>query len=74
MAASAGAQSVFRNRMARYYGYFTIGFIVIATVLLLLEIFAGLPTALIGWRCSIASLMVRLRMAVGIFCCNCPAT
>jgi cation/acetate symporter len=35
--------------MARYYGYFTIGFIVIATVLLALEIFAGLPTQLIGW-------------------------
>ncbi len=50
MAATTGtAQSVFRNRMARYYGYFTIGFIIVATVLLLLEVFAGLPTALIGW-------------------------
>jgi cation/acetate symporter len=35
--------------MARYYGYFTIGFIVVATVMLLLEVFAGLPTQLIGW-------------------------
>jgi len=49
MAASAGAQSVFRNRMARYYGYFTIGFIAVATVMLLLELFAGLPTQVIGW-------------------------
>jgi cation/acetate symporter len=35
--------------MARYYGYFTIGFIVVATVMLLLELFAGLPTQVIGW-------------------------
>jgi cation/acetate symporter len=49
MAATTGSQSVFRNKMARYYGYFTIGFIVISTILLLLEVFAGLPTQLIGW-------------------------
>ncbi len=49
MAASAGTQNVFRNRMARYYGYFTIGFIVVSTILLLLELFAGLPTQVIGW-------------------------
>ncbi|GAB4441501.1 MAG: cation acetate symporter [Chloroflexi bacterium OHK40] len=49
MAATTGAQSVFRNKMARYYGYFTIGFIVVATIMLLLEIFAGLPTQFIGW-------------------------
>jgi cation/acetate symporter len=35
--------------MARYYGYFTIGFIAVATVMLLLELFAGLPTQVIGW-------------------------
>jgi cation/acetate symporter len=48
-AATTGAQSVFRNKMARYYGYFTIGFLAISTILLLLEVFAGLPTQLIGW-------------------------
>ncbi|MGQ9874618.1 MAG: sodium:solute symporter family protein [Chloroflexus sp.] len=46
---STSAQSVFRNRMARYYGYFTIGFIVVSLLMLLLEVFAGLPTQLIGW-------------------------
>jgi len=46
---SSSAQSVFRNKMARYYGYFTIGFLLIATIMLLLEIFAGLPTQIIGW-------------------------
>ncbi|MEJ5343609.1 MAG: sodium:solute symporter family protein [Chloroflexus sp.] len=46
---STSAQSVFRNRMARYYGYFTIGFIGVSILMLLLEVFAGLPTQLIGW-------------------------
>lgn len=46
---STSAQSVFRNRMARYYGYFTIGFICVSLLMLLLEVFAGLPTQLIGW-------------------------
>jgi len=46
---STSAQSVFRNRMARYYGYFTIGFIAVSLLMLLLEVFAGLPTQLIGW-------------------------
>jgi cation/acetate symporter len=46
---STSAQSVFRNRMARYYGYFTIGFIGVSLLMLLLEVFAGLPTQLIGW-------------------------
>ncbi|ACL26302.1 sodium:solute symporter family protein [Chloroflexus aggregans] len=49
MATSAQSQSVFRNRMARYYGYFTIGFIGISLLMLLLEVFAGLPTQIIGW-------------------------
>ncbi len=49
MSASAQSQSVFRNRMARYYGYFTIGFIVVSLIMLMLEIFAGLPTQIIGW-------------------------
>lgn len=49
MSASAQSQSVFRNRMARYYGYFTIGFIAVSLVMLLLEVFAGLPTQIIGW-------------------------
>lgn len=49
MSASAQSQSVFRNRMARYYGYFTIGFIGMSLLMLLLEIFAGLPTQIISW-------------------------
>ncbi len=49
MSASAQSQSVFRNRLARYYGYFTIGFIGFSILMLLLEVFAGLPTQLIGW-------------------------
>ncbi len=49
MSASAQSQSVFRNRMARYYGYFTIGFIGVSLLMLLLEVFAGLPTQVIGW-------------------------
>ncbi len=46
---SSSAQSVFRNKMARYYGLFTIGFLVVSTVMLLLEVFAGLPSRIIGW-------------------------
>ncbi len=46
---TSGAQNVFRNKMARYYGMFTIGFLVVSTILLLLEIFAGLSTQIIGW-------------------------
>ncbi len=49
MSASAQSQSVFRNRLARYYGYFTIGFIGFSILMLVLEVFAGLPTQLIGW-------------------------
>jgi cation/acetate symporter len=49
MSASAQSQSVFRNRLARYYGYFTIGFIGFSLVMLLLEVLAGLPTQIIGW-------------------------
>ncbi|MEF3275143.1 MAG: cation acetate symporter [Chloroflexus sp.] len=49
MSASAQSQSVFRNRLARYYGYFTIGLITFSVIMLLLEIFAGLPTQVIGW-------------------------
>ncbi len=49
MSASAQSQSVFRNRLARYYGYFTIGFIGFSLLMLLLEVLAGLPTQVIGW-------------------------
>jgi cation/acetate symporter len=37
------------NAIARRYGMFTIGFILISLVLGGLEVFAGLPTAVIGW-------------------------
>jgi cation/acetate symporter len=46
---SSSAQTMFRNKMARYYGYFTIGFIVVATVMLMLELYAGMSTQVIGW-------------------------
>jgi cation/acetate symporter len=46
---SSSAQSVFRNKMARYYGLFTIGFLIVSTIMLLLEVFAGLPSRIIGW-------------------------
>ncbi|WP_322496009.1 sodium:solute symporter family protein [Chloroflexus sp.] len=46
---SASAQSVFRNRLARYYGYFTLGLVGFSLIMLMLEIFAGLPTQVIGW-------------------------
>lgn len=46
---TTGAQNLFRNKMARYYGYFTIGFLAVSTLMLLLEVFVGLPTQWIGW-------------------------
>ncbi|MCX7791849.1 MAG: cation acetate symporter, partial [Chloroflexaceae bacterium] len=46
---SSSAQSVFRNKMARYYGLFTVGFLIVSTIMLLLEVFAGLPSQIIGW-------------------------
>jgi cation/acetate symporter len=48
MAASRGI-SLRNNKLAQYYGMFTIGFIIFSLVLGGLEIFAGLPTAVIGW-------------------------
>lgn len=42
-------QEAFRSKLVRYYGLFTIGFIVFSIALLLLELFAGMSTALIGW-------------------------
>ncbi len=49
MAAPTQSQGLFGTKLVRYYGLFTIGFILFATVLGLLEVFAGLPTAFIGW-------------------------
>ncbi len=40
---------MFKDKLAKYYGIFTIGFLAFSIVLLLLEVFAGLPTAFIGW-------------------------
>src|SRR5687767_13497999 len=39
----------FKRRLTRYYAYFTIGFILFCFLLGGLEIFAGVPTAVIGW-------------------------
>ncbi len=49
MAADANLQSVFGNKLARYYGAFTIGFLVFSILLGLLEVFFSFPTAIIGW-------------------------
>ncbi|NJM07752.1 cation acetate symporter [Candidatus Gracilibacteria bacterium] len=46
---TSASQGVFQNRMARYYGLFTVGFLGFAGILLLLELFAGLDTRVIGW-------------------------
>ena len=43
------SQSVFTNRMARYYGYFTIGFLVFSLILGLLEWMGLASTGFIGW-------------------------
>jgi cation/acetate symporter len=48
MAASEGI-SLRNNKLAQYYGFFTIGFIVLSLFLGALELFAGLSTAIIGW-------------------------
>jgi len=40
---------MFGDKLAKYYGLFTIGFLLFSILLLLLEVFAGLSTAIIGW-------------------------
>ncbi|MBI1879328.1 MAG: cation acetate symporter [Chloroflexi bacterium] len=42
-------KDAFRSKLVQVYGIFTGGFIVFTIVLLLLEVFFGLPTAFIGW-------------------------
>jgi cation/acetate symporter len=42
-------KDAFRQKLVQTYGIFTGGFIIFTIVLLLLEIFFGLPTAFIGW-------------------------
>jgi cation/acetate symporter len=42
-------KDAFRQKLVQTYGIFTGGFIVFTIVLLLLELFFGLPTAFIGW-------------------------
>jgi cation/acetate symporter len=43
------SSGVFANKMAKYYGYFTVGFLAVSLLMLALEVFAGLPTQVIGW-------------------------
>src|SRR5512134_564835 len=43
------SKDAFRQKLVQTYGIFTGGFIVFTIVLLLLELFFGLPTAFIGW-------------------------
>lgn len=43
------SKDAFRQKLVQTYGIFTGGFIIFTIVLLLLEIFFGLPTAFIGW-------------------------
>jgi cation/acetate symporter len=61
---SVSVQDAFRSKLVRYYGAFTIGFILFCTLLLLLEVFFGLPTAFIGWVFLIAT--VGLYATIGI--------
>jgi cation/acetate symporter len=57
-------QSTFRSRLVRNYGLFTIGFIIFSLILGGLELFAGLPTAAIGW--TFLLLTMALYAVVGI--------
>jgi cation/acetate symporter len=43
------SKDAFRQKLVQSYGIFTGGFIIFTIVLLLLEVFFGLPTAFIGW-------------------------
>jgi cation/acetate symporter len=61
---SVSTEQVFRSKLVRYYAGFTVGFIIFSTTLLLLEVFAGLNTAFIGWVFLIAT--VGLYAAIGI--------
>jgi cation/acetate symporter len=42
-------QGVFKSKLARYYGYFTIGFLVFTLLMVLLEVNFGLPQQIIAW-------------------------
>ncbi len=65
MAVSTTAvQAAWRSRLARYYGIFTICFIIFCFILGGLELFAGLPTAVIGW--TFLLLTMGLYATVGI--------
>jgi cation/acetate symporter len=48
---SAGERDmgVFASKLSRYYGYFTIGFLVFTVLLVVLEVNLGLPQQLIAW-------------------------
>ncbi|MEN9936642.1 MAG: hypothetical protein RLZZ387_3221 [Chloroflexota bacterium] len=61
---AVSTQASFRSRLARYYGLFTIGFIIFSLILGGLEVFAGLPTAFIGW--TFLLLTMGLYATVGI--------
>uniref|UniRef100_A0A831X1Y8 Cation acetate symporter n=2 Tax=Thermorudis TaxID=1649508 RepID=A0A831X1Y8_9BACT len=41
--------SVFQSRLARYYGAFLVGLILFTLLIMLLELYAGLPNRVIGW-------------------------
>jgi cation/acetate symporter len=49
-------KDAFRQRLVQVYGLFTGGFIVFTIICLLLELFLGLPTAVIGWAFLILTL------------------
>ena len=61
---ATATQSAFQSKLAKYYGMFTIGFIIFSIILALLEIYAGLPTAFIGW--SFLLLTMGLYAIIGI--------
>jgi cation/acetate symporter len=57
-------QKAFQAKLIRYYGSFTIGFILFSLLLLFLEVFAGLSTSFIGWVFLIVT--VGLYATIGI--------
>ena len=57
-------QSAFKARLVRYYSIFAVCFVIFALTLLLLEVFAGLDTAVIGW--IFLAVTIGLYAAIGI--------
>ncbi len=48
MAAITSGGGVFQSKLVRYYGYFTVGFLLLTVIITLLEVTVGLPQSLIA--------------------------